>query len=222
MNYDAVIFDLDGTLLDTLEDLSESMNRTLAAHGFPPHPRDAYRYFIGQGMANLSRAVLPEGTDEAVVASVLTMMEEDYGKNWAVATRPYPGIGDLLSHLRSQALRLAVFSNKPDKFTKIVVERFFPADTFAHVQGAKPEVPIKPNPAGALEIAKQFGAAPGRMAYIGDTDTDMRTGIAAGMFTVGVEWGFRPELLRSSGADAVISRAEELPALLGCKPQLRF
>lgn len=215
MNYGAVIFDLDGTLLDTLEDLAASMNRTLSARGFPTHPVDNYRYYVGQGMANLARAAAPEGADAATIDAIREGMETDYGQNWAVATKPYPGIEDLLARLREENLSLAVFSNKPDRFTKIVVERFFPKGMFAHVQGAKADVPIKPDPTGALAIADGLGLEPGKVVYVGDTDTDMKTGAAAGMFTVGVEWGFRPEQLRANGADAVIARPDELLPLLG-------
>ncbi len=136
MGFDAVIFDLDGTLLDTLEDLAASMTRTLKARGFPVHPVDSYRYFVGQGMLNLARAALPEGTDAAATDAVREAMEADYDRNWAVATRPYPGVLDMLARLREKGLPLAVFSNKPDRFTKAVVERFFPAGMFAQVQGA--------------------------------------------------------------------------------------
>jgi phosphoglycolate phosphatase len=210
MRHAAVLFDLDGTLLDTLEDLANSMNRTLAAAGFPVHPTDSYRRFVGQGMKNLARATLPEGTDEATVESVRAAMEADYDRNWAVATKPYPGIMDMLAALRGMNLPLAVFSNKPDRFTRLVVERFFPQGMFAHAQGAKPDVPIKPSPDGALQIARVLGFSPEEVVYVGDTDTDMKTGKAAGMFTAGVTWGFRPEQLRDSGADAVIERAEDL------------
>lgn len=217
MRCHAAIFDLDGTLLDTLEDLAASMNRTLAAHGFPPHPVDSYRYFVGQGMASLARATVPEGTAPEVADAVRKGMEEDYGANWAVATRPYPGILDAVAALRESNLPLAVFSNKPDQFTKIVVERFFPGNMFAHVQGARPDVPMKPDPAGALEIARALGFSPESVAYIGDTDTDMKTGVAAGMRTIGVEWGFRPELLRKSGAELIVARPEDLPgAVIDC------
>ncbi len=214
MGCDAVVFDLDGTLLDTLEDLAASMNRTLAAHGFPPHPVDSYRYFVGQGMASLARAAAPEGTPGEALDSVRRGMEADYAEHWAVATRPYPGIPEAIAALRGRGLPLAVFSNKPDRFTKIVVERFFPAGAFAHVQGAKEGVPMKPDPAGALEIARELGVPPERTAYVGDTDTDMKTGAAAGMYTVGVEWGFRPELLRDNGAVVIVARPEDLPGVI--------
>ncbi len=188
MPYDAVIFDLDGTLLDTLADLANSMNRVLRAHGFPPHPENSYRYFVGQGMASLARAALPAPADAA--------MQE------------------ILAALRAQNLPLAVFSNKPDNFTQVVVRRFFPEHMFAHIQGAKEGVAIKPDPAGALAIAAALHLPPERIVYVGDTDTDMRTGVAAGMFTVGVEWGFRPEQLHANGAHAVIAHPMELLALL--------
>jgi phosphoglycolate phosphatase len=142
-------------------------------------------------------------------------MGEIYAQNWAHKTRPYPGIPELLARLRARGIRLAILSNKPDAFTKDMTAHFFPAGTFDAVMGATKTVPIKPNPAGALILAEQFGLEPAAFAYLGDTNTDMETGLAAGMFTIGVTWGFRPlaELLEA-GAQATIDAPDQLPELL--------
>lgn len=214
MRFKAVVFDLDGTLADTLEDLVDSMNATLAEFGFPPHPMDSYRYFVGTGMTNLSRAAAPEGTDDATVMRIRDAMGERYRNNWANKTKPYEGIPAMLEALREKGLRLAVLSNKPDVFTKLMVEHFFPG-VFASVAGAKEGVPIKPAAAAALAIVRDFGLEPADFMYLGDTNTDMKTGLAAGMFTIGVSWGFRPVAeLEGAGAQAIIDKPSELMRFL--------
>lgn len=209
MRFKAAVFDLDGTLADTLEDLADSMNAALEEFGFPRHGVDPYRYFVGRGMLNLARSAAPEGTDEAALADLRDNMVARYRSNWAVKTRPYSGIPELLPAMKKRGLRLAVLSNKPDVFTKLMVERFFPG-VFDSVAGARDDVPIKPDPAGALAIARDFGVDPAACLYLGDTNTDMKTGRAAGMFTIGVSWGFRPvRELEEAGAQAVIDAPAE-------------
>lgn len=214
MRYDAIIFDLDGTLLDTLGDLAGSANRTLASHGFPEHPVDSYRDFVGQGMSNLARAATPAGTPDGIVDAFRDEMVADYGKNWSVSTRPYDGIPELLAALRDRGVALGVLSNKPDPFTVSMIRHYFPEGMFAAVQGARDGVPIKPDPAAALMMAETLGFPAGCVMYVGDTNTDMRTGLAAGMFTVGVTWGFRPRELEESGAMAIVSGPEQIIGLL--------
>lgn len=210
MRFKAVVFDLDGTLADTLDDLADSMNASLAEFGFPSHPMDSYRYFVGMGMMNLARSATPEGTDDATIVRIRDAMGERYQGNWAVKTKPYDGIPAMLEALREKGLRLAVLSNKPDVFTKLMVEHFFPG-VFASVAGAKEGVPIKPDPAAALAIVRDFGLEPADFMYLGDTNTDMKTGLAAGMFTIGVSWGFRPVAeLEGAGAQAIIDKPAEL------------
>ncbi|MCC8189657.1 MAG: HAD-IA family hydrolase [Planctomycetes bacterium] len=210
----AVIFDLDGTLLDTLGDLADSMNGVLVEHGLPPHPVDAYRYFVGDGIPNLIRRAAPPGTGSAVREALAAGMDAAYAVNWAKGTRPYPGIPELLATLRRRGLPLAVLSNKPDRFTRRMTDYFFPAGTFAAVFGARDTVARKPDPAGALEIAARLAIPPAEFLYFGDTDTDMKTGRAAGMYTVGVGWGFRPVAeLWAAGAQLVIESPAEALAL---------
>jgi len=216
MAYRAILFDLDGTLLDTLEDLADATNEVMATLGFPTHPIDAFRYFVGDGMRNLLLRCLPEARrDEATLDQAVPMFQEAYGRNWADKTRPYDGVPELLDALAERGVPMAVLSNKPDEFTRLCVGRLLPRWEFAAVQGVSETNPKKPAPSGALAIAERLGVAPAEVLYVGDTNTDMKTAAAAGMFAIGVTWGFRPasELL-ANGAKALIDTPAELLDLL--------
>lgn len=214
MKYRAAIFDFDGTLVDTLEDLADSMNQALRDLDFPEHPLSAYRYFVGLGMKNLIRSAAPSADGESQ-AMLMARMVEHYKHNWHNKSKPYPGIPALIAALKEKGLKLAVFSNKPDPFTKIMTEHFFPGDIFDFVKGETGNMPIKPDPAGALLIANEFAVPVDEFIYLGDTNTDMKTGLAAGMFTVGVTWGFRPVAeLRQAGAQAIVDKAVQVVDLL--------
>jgi len=212
----AILFDLDGTLLDTLADLADSMNSVLRALGHPPHPTDDYRYFIGDGLTNLVRRALPERNRNAdEVAAAEQRMRRQYAVHWADSTRPYPGIPELLAELKQRRLPLAVFSNKPHDATQRCVRRFFEDGLFDPVLGAREGVPRKPDPTVPLEIAEQLRVPRAEFLYLGDTGTDMTTACAAGMFPVGVLWGFRTEQeLRENGAQTVIGQPDGLLKLL--------
>jgi phosphoglycolate phosphatase len=212
----AIIFDFDGTLLDTIDDLADSMNRALAERGMPEHPTDSYRYFVGDGMENLARQAAPAGTPPGTVRELVRRMEEIYSGGWANKTRPYPGIPPLLEELRRLGLALSILSNKPDSFTRIMASHYFGGAFFAAVLGARDGMPKKPDPAGALEIARLLAVPPKEFLYLGDTNTDMRTGRSAGMRTIGVSWGFRPaEELAATGAEAIVDSPIEVLSLLG-------
>jgi phosphoglycolate phosphatase len=212
-----VIFDLDGTLVDTLQDLADSMNAVLAARGHPTHGRDPYRRFVGDGVAELVRRALPpEAADEVTVAECVAEMREEYGRRLTAASRPYPGIEVLLAALRARGLKTAVLSNKPDPATRTLVAMLFPDHRFHAVRGARPGVALKPDPEAASELCAGLGVDPRRTLYVGDTDTDMATGRAAGMVTVGVAWGFRdPDELLRAGAEHLVHRPDQLLALCG-------
>jgi phosphoglycolate phosphatase len=215
MKYQAVLFDLDGTLLDTLEDLAESMNQVLKRMGYATHQVDEYRLFVGDGMEMLAARALPTRVSRAEIEECSIAMREEYGKRWADKTHPYPGIPDLLNSLTQRNIRLAVLSNKPDPFTKSIINKFLADWHFDPVLGARPGVPKKPDPVVALEIASTLKIPPEKFLYLGDTNTDMKTAIAAGMHPVGVLWGFRTaEELTSSGAKTVIRDPMELLKLL--------
>ena len=216
MKYRAVLFDLDGTLLDTLDDLSASSNRVLRANGFPEHPADAYRYFVGDGARNLVIRILPEDRrDDETIEACLQAFRADYGKNWAVRTRPYDGVPEMLDVVTAMKLPMAVFSNKPDDATNACVSKLLSRWEFRAVLGQREGAPVKPDPAGAIEIAEGVGIPPSEFLYLGDTATDMETAIRAGMFPVGALWGFRTEdeLLRA-GAAAIAAKPADVPTLL--------
>lgn len=210
------MFDLDGTLLDTMADIADATNRVLTQNGFPPHPRDAYRYFVGEGAVKLlERTVPPEARKIDVVERLVADFLEDYGRNWAVKTGPYPGIPELLDELGRRGVRMAVLSNKPHQPTLDCVRTLLAGWKFEPVFGQRPGIPRKPDPAAALEIAELMGLDPAEFLYMGDTGIDMQTAKSAGMFSIGVLWGFRPaEELRQAGADKLIDKPDDFLDLL--------
>jgi phosphoglycolate phosphatase len=216
MKYKAVLFDLDGTLLDTIQDIAESMNSVLRYYNFPAHPVEAYKIFVGDGVEALARRVLPEGRQDAeTVSGCVSAMRKEYGTRWPNNTRPYEGVPELLDALVARGIKLSVLSNKPDDFTKIMVAGLLPRWPFEPVLGARPFVPQKPDPAGALEIARRISIPPEEFLYLGDTGTDMKTAKAAGMYPVGVNWGFRTaEELETNGAKIIIEKPLELLEIL--------
>ncbi len=211
----AAIFDLDGTLLDTLDDLADSANEALAAHGFPIHPVEAYRTFVGDGMAVLMERILPTGSRTAAgVAALLTTYRAAYDRRWNAKTKPYAGIEALLTALAARGIPLGVLSNKPQSYTEICMAHFLGHHPFTSIFGQRETVPRKPDPAGAWEIAQSWGLPPADILFIGDTATDMDTAVAAGMIPVGVLWGFRGEAeLRAHGAVHLVAQPEEILAL---------
>lgn len=212
MNFKAVIFDLDGTLLDSLEDIADAANRVLLNKGFPSHNVDAYRYFVGDGIHILMSRVLPEERrDDDTIEECIKSFREEYSHNWYVKTRPYEGIPEMLDELTARGLKLAVLSNKPDDFAKKCVYEFFREWHFEVVWGYQSQIPPKPDPGGALQIAEQMDVQPESILYLGDTDIDMKTAVAAGMFSIGALWGFRSlEELKNGGAKEVIARPEDI------------
>lgn len=216
MHFQAVIFDLDGTLLDTLADIADSVNSTLARFGLPTHRVDAYRQFIGDGITMLvSRALPAEKRNDDIVTDCVKVFRENYSRNWKVNTRPYHDVEELLDSLSAKHVKMAVLSNKPDDFTKRAIDELLPNHSFEMILGQRDGVPRKPDPAGALEIAEGLGIKPSRFLYLGDSAVDMETAVRAGMFPVGALWGFRPlEELWGHGAQAVIHGPMELLGLL--------
>lgn len=206
MKFDAAVFDLDGTLLDSLDDISDCMNAALTAQGFPTHPKEKYKYFVGDGMDILAQRVLPEGTaTEERIHQCVQLMRKEYHVRWKDKSRPYPGVPELLNAMQERGIKLTVLSNKPDDFSKLVVKEIFGAWPWAIVFGARANVAKKPDPAGAIEITKILNLDPARCVYFGDTNTDMFTARGAGMYALGCTWGFRPaKELTDAGAHALI------------------
>lgn len=200
--YKAILFDLDGTLTDTLADIAAAMNRALRLHGLPEWPVEAYRYLVGNGAKVLSERCVRDRQELA--PAVRQTYQAYYQTHNLVETRPYDGVPDMLAALHDRGLTLAVLSNKPDADTKAVVRHFFPDVPFAVVRGQVEGVPVKPDPAGALAVAQDLATAPGEFLYLGDTSVDMSCALAAGMHPIGALWGFRTEdELRDSGAEFV-------------------
>jgi phosphoglycolate phosphatase len=215
--YKAVLFDLDGTLLDTIEDLAEAMNQALTACRLPARTAAECKHFVGDGVRNFAMRAMPPDrcNDKAAVARVTELYHQAYSKNWDHRTRPYEGISELLDALTARGLAMVVYSNKPDDFTNLTVSKLLPRWQFAAVIGHREGFNHKPDPAAALQIAARLGVQPSEMLYVGDTGTDMKTAVAAGMFPVGALWGFRDAAeLTANGAKALIARPLELLELL--------
>ncbi|NLO25389.1 MAG: HAD family hydrolase [Clostridiales bacterium] len=212
MRFKGVILDMDGTLLDTLGDLANSMNIVLERFGYPIHPVEAYRYFVGEGMEMLVRRALPVGSDNGeTVKACMAAMNSEYGLRWAESSRLYPGIRELLDYLESHNIPKAVLSNKPHDFTRAMAEAFLYEWDFFQVRGESPLTPRKPNPAAALEIASGMGLKPEKIIYLGDSSIDMQTAVRAGMYPVGALWGFRTEEeLRLNGARSLVEKPEDV------------
>jgi phosphoglycolate phosphatase len=216
MKYEGIIFDLDGTLADTLADIANSMNRVMQERGYPVHPAEDYKYLIGRGLENLVSTSLPEESRlRSIITACLASFIEDYRDNCLVHTHLYPGIKSLLFRLQEMDLKLAVFSNKADDLTQIIVQSLLPGIRFGKIVGARPDYPKKPDPSGARLISDYLEISPDKMIYLGDSDVDMLTARGAGMLAVGVLWGFRTkEELLLNGADYLLSDPSELMALL--------
>jgi phosphoglycolate phosphatase len=217
MNFLAVLFDLDGTLLDTLDDIADAVNAALERMGFPGHDTTAYRYLTGDGARAMAERSLPESKkDEATVAECIRIFRSEYASRWGTKTRPYPGVLELLAELARREVKLSVLSNKLDEFTRRAVRDFLPGFEFSIVIGAKPDLPPKPDPAGALLIARELQVPPLQTIYLGDTGVDMMTAVRAGMFPVGALWGFRDEKeLRENGARIMIDAPRDLLKFVG-------
>lgn len=211
-----VIFDLDGTLLDTIGDLAASCDAVLAMHSLPRHTYNEYRMMVGRGILRLVEAAIPEHLRTAeFVETVRADFVKYYLEHIDEHTLPYDGITDLLQQLAASGIAVAVASNKFQAGTEKLVRRFFPDIPFAAVLGQRPPVPLKPDPHIDLEIMAAAGVRPAECLHVGDSGIDMLTARAAGIRSVGVTWGFRTrEELVENGADAIIDRPSELSAIL--------
>jgi phosphoglycolate phosphatase len=214
--HQAVLFDLDGTLLDTLQDLADAVNQGLATLQLPAHSLAQFKYLVGEGREEMVRKALPEERrDPDTLKFMLDFVNVYYGSHWRDHTRPYAGIPELLNALTSRSVAMAVFSNKPQEFTSQNVAGLLPDWQFASVLGASPSVPKKPDCSAALRIAADLGFSPADFLYLGDSGIDMQTARRAGMYPVGALWGFRTRAeLLENGALAVIEKPLDLLALL--------
>ena len=208
-----VIFDLDGTLSDSIHSIKYCTDRALEPFGFGPFSVEDYKYFVGDGAANLIRRALAAAGDSEGVhfADAFARYKELFAVDCMYEVKPYEGIVELLKALKERGIRLAVLSNKPHAETIRVIEYLFGKDVFDVLHGQIEGVPIKPDPAGAFSIMEQLNVEAEEVLYLGDTATDMKTGKGAGAFTIGALWGFRKrEELEESHADAIIGHPLEL------------
>ena len=208
----AFIFDLDGTLIDSLADIAESINRMLDARGYPRCEKEVFKQMVGDGMDKLVERALPEAVrSEELIKVCVEEYRAQYDILWQDQTQPYAGIVEMLAELKGRGLKLGVISNKAHRFTVPMTEHFFGAAVFDHILGQRAEVPRKPDADGAHEMAAFLGLKTEEMAYVGDSGIDMQFAKNSGMRAVGVRWGFRSEAeLVECGAEVLISRPAEL------------
>ena len=210
------IFDLDGTLLNTIEDLGYAANHALQAHGYPTHSIASYPFFVGNGVRRLIERVLPEDArTEATIDRLLVTFKEYYNDHNTDYTKPYEGIPELLSLLSSRGVAIAVASNKYQAATEKLISHFFPTLSFIAVEGQKEGVPVKPDPSIVFEILVKAKTPKADTIYIGDSGVDMETARRACVDSVGVTWGFRPEKeLVENHADTIVNSPGDIEKLV--------
>jgi len=223
----AIIFDLDGTLLDSLRDIAESMNQALAESGYPEHPVEAYKGFVGNGLSELSTRVLPEKKQNEKEA--YTLAEKfwyKYDESWFLHTKPYPGILYLVQLCVARKIKVAILSNKVHYFTKKMIRHYFRGvminhgkNPFGIYSGEQPDMPLKPDPTRALDLANRLKVNPENIAFLGDSPIDVQTAKNAGMIPVGAAWGFHSRKeLEEAGATLVFDHPTELSRFLEKSP----
>ena len=204
MSYKLAIFDLDGTILNSLEDLTDSVNHALELNSFPTHSIDEIRTYIGNGARLLAKRSLPADADEATVDKVLADFQAYYKTHSDIKTRPYDGVLSALNTLKKSGVKLAVLSNKPDAATQTLCKRYF-GDIFDYVSGEKTGIPRKPAPDGVEVILNQIGADKCDAVYIGDSEVDVETAVNSGLNCISAAWGFRDEAaLKAAGAKCIV------------------
>lgn len=206
------IFDLDGTLLNTIADLAAATNHALSHFNYPTHETEEYKYFVGNGIYKLFERALPEPErTEKNILNIRSQFIPYYNIHNADLSRPYPGITGVLETLQKRGIKLAVASNKYQEATHKLIRQFFPEINFIEIFGQREGIPAKPDPSVIFEIMQHAGAGKEEVAYIGDSCVDMQTGINAGVTTIGVSWGFRPRTeLESYHPQHIADRPEEL------------
>lgn len=207
------IFDLDGTLLNTMADIAVACNTVLGRHNYPQHPISSYAMMVGNGFHKLATRALPQDRlpDACDLQNLVDEMRQQYAQHMMEATEPYPGMTQTLAQLQAQGHILAVLSNKPHEMTKPIIAHYFPEIDFAVVRGAMPDVPLKPNPTAVNEILKDIGLKTSEIFYVGDSNVDMETAANANIIGIGAGWGFRgPFELEEAGANMVLTKPEQL------------
>ena len=206
-----IIFDLDGTTLNTLEDIKESLNTILKSEGYCEKTYDDVRINLGRGSRNLIKDSLPKDVDDSLIDTITDKYIAKYRTHYNVETKAYDGIQELLNNLENKGIKLAVNSNKPDEFAKDLIKKHFPGNHFISIIGSRKGIPNKPDPYSANEIVEQMGFEKSEVLYIGDSESDVKTAKNAGLKCVGCLWGFRDlKTLIEAQADIIISKPEEL------------
>jgi phosphoglycolate phosphatase len=215
MHFKAVLFDMDGTLINSVDDIADAMNLVLQQNHLPVHPVDHYISWIGDGLKNLVTSALPDNNkDDAFINKCHEEMKAAYSVMWMNKSHLYPGIAELLTSLKDLKIKLAVLSNKHHKFTRIIADKLLGEWNFDVIMGFRDGFPRKPDPSSALEIARQIKIHPDLFVYVGDSSTDMLTAHNAGMYPVGVNWGYRSsESLIENGARKILLEPKELLSL---------
>jgi len=209
----AIIFDLDGTLIHSLPGLASSLNRVLDQAGLPTHSESVVRTFIGDGMRKLVERAVPVNLPRDEYEKLVSRMSSDYAETWKVGTNPYPKIAETLEALIEQKIGLAVFSNKPHIFCQEITDHLFPEIPFSSVVGQREGVPVKPDPTGALDVARSLGVSPEEIAFLGDSTIDLITARNSGMIPIAASWGYHdlPALQAESPAHIIHTIEELLP-----------
>ena len=216
MKLKAVLFDLDGTLLDTLPDIRDAMNAVLARHGLPQYDMESYREMIGWGIGRLAELAIPKELRSEVDAGELAEeMRRAYLSHPLESSLPFEGVPELIEALHAAGVPMGVLSNKLHELTHLLITRAWGEGVFRAVYGARDDLPMKPHPEAAGRIASELGVKPCEMIFVGDTAIDMETAQVAGMYPVGVSWGYREvEELWMHGAAMVVSSPDEIPPLI--------
>lgn len=212
----AIVFDLDGTLLDTLEDIAISANHALETLGFEAHETSKYRYFVGEGVIKLFENIFASNPQNSeMVMQAVHLFEEHYAKQFQQTTKLYDGVSKMLTFCQTRGLKMAILSNKPNNFTKMCAIKYLRPWHFDVVFGAREGIPRKPHPQGAFDVAEALHVKPQECYYVGDTMIDMQTAVHAGMIPIGALWGFRDEEeLRTHGAHYLCSSPADVIKLL--------
>ncbi len=211
MMFKAVIFDLDGTLLNTIDDLADSSNYVLAAKGYPVFTSEQYKKFVGNGAAILMKRIHPAGTSQEELDEALAQFQVYYNAHKDIKTAPYPGIPELLARLKAREFRLCVLSNKPHEISTQIIRHYFGDETFDIIMGKSSDFPVKPDPASCHYLIDRLGADKSEVLYVGDSNVDMQTARNAGLVKCGVCWGFRSEdELKAEGADYLAHSADDI------------
>lgn len=206
-----IIFDLDGTLINTIADIGGSVNSVLEDYGYPTHTMEEYKKMVGHGFMKLIQSAMPSGLSEEEYEEALVKFTYYYDQLYMDSTHPYDGIIEMLKELQARGIKLGVNSNKRNDYANSLVNTLFKDIEFTKVIGSRKDIPNKPDPTSALEIIEVMNLSKDEVMYIGDGETDIKTGIAAGIKTIGVSWGFKGvEVLKNAGAKTIIDEPCEV------------